>query len=47
MICQPELELAEQSGYGGGEDQLRQGHAYTGARAGTEWQRPPHLLDQL
>ena len=47
MICQAEVELAEQSGNGGGEDQLRQGHAYTGACAASEWQGPPHLQDQL
>ena len=47
MICQAEVELAEESGDGGGENQLRQGHAYTGACPTTERQRPPHLLDQL
>ncbi len=46
MVCQTEAELAEQGGDGGGEDQLRQGHAYTGACASTERQRPPHLLNQ-
>ena len=47
MICQAKVELAEQSGNGSGEDQLRQGHAYTGACTGTERQRPPHLLNQM
>ena len=47
MVCQAEAELAEESGNGGGEDQLREGHAYTGACAASKRQCPLHLLDQL
>ena len=38
------MEVAEQSGDGCGQDELRQRHAYTGAGTSSKGQRPPHLL---
>lgn len=44
MVGQAEVEAAKQGCDGGGQDELRQGHAYAGAGATAKGQRPPHLL---
>lgn len=44
MGGETEMEVADQSCDGGGQDKLRKRHAYTGARPSPKGQRPPHLL---
>ena len=46
MLGQAEVEAAQKSCEGSGQDELCQGHAYTGAGASTKGQRPPHLQGQ-
>lgn len=47
MLGHAEVECAQKGCEGSGQDELRQGHAYTGAGASTKRQRPPHLQGHL